>query len=274
MNIRMMVSKSPWPFFILGFILSVPFWIIGAIPNPLSKIIPIDLPISALMFIIPITTALMLARKENKTDGMKELLKRVFDYKRITNKAWYIPVIFFMPAVMILSYGVMRLIGRPLPDPQIPFLMIPVFLIAFFIGAIGEEVGWSGYAIDPLQNRWSALKAAIILGLVWAIWHIIPFFQTRHTAAWVFWQFMSTIVLRIIMVWLYNNTGKSVFAMILFHDMINVSNFLFPNYGSHYDPFITGTIFAITAVIITFVWGPKTLARYRYARSSEPEIEN
>jgi membrane protease YdiL (CAAX protease family) len=63
----------------------------------------------------------------------------------------------------------MRLMELPLPDPQIPLLIAPVFFFMFFMGAIGEELGWMGYAIEPLQNRWGALKASIILGFIWAI---------------------------------------------------------------------------------------------------------
>jgi hypothetical protein len=70
---------------------------------------------------------------------------------------------------------------------------------------------------------------------------------------------------RVLIVWIYNNTGKSVFAAILYHDINNVSSFLFPNYGSHYDPRITGLITALAAAIVTVVWGPRTLARYRNA---------
>ena len=47
--------------------------------------------------------------------------------------------------------------------------------------------------------------------------------------------------------------------------MMNVSEFLFPNYGSHYDPVITGVITAILAAVVTFLWGPRTLARFRYS---------
>ena len=120
-----------------------------------------------------------------------------------------------------------------------------------------------GYAVDPMQDRWSALKTSIILGSVWAIWHVVPLIQANHTPTWIAWQCFSTLVTRVLIVWLYNNTGKSIFAAILFHAMDNVSVFLFPNYGSYYDPAITGVIIAIIAVIVTFLWGPKTLARYR-----------
>jgi uncharacterized protein len=71
--------------------------------------------------------------------------------------------------------------------------------------------------------------------------------------------------LRILIVWLYNNTGKSVFAAILFHAMANVGKTVFPGGVSYYDPVIGYSIIAIMAVIVTVLWGPKTLARYRPA---------
>jgi uncharacterized protein len=48
---------------------------------------------------------------------------------------------------------------------------------------------------------------------------------------------------------------QSVYAPNLFHDMINVSDFSFPNYGSHYDPAVAGPILAMTAAIVTFLRG-------------------
>ena len=264
MNTGASSKKSPLKFFILVFALSIPFWVIGAMAEP-PKGFPINLPVSALMLVCPLIAAVILVYREEKLGGIRRLLQRVFDYKRIKQKIWYVPIIFLMPSICLLSYGVMRLMRLPLPeDPYIPFLAIPIFFVAFFIPAVGEEVGWMGYAVDPMQDRWSALKTSILLGSVWAIWHVIPELQA-NSPAWVAGQFFSTIGLRILIVWLYNNTGKSVLAAILFHDMVNVSEFSFPNYGSHYDPVITGAILAITAVIVTFLWGSKTLARYRYA---------
>lgn len=123
-----------------------------------------------------------------------------------------------------------------------------------------------GYAADPMQARWSALTTSILLGAVWAIWHVVPDIQAHQTWAWIAGQRFYSVALRILIVWLYNNTGKSVFAAIVFHDMDNVSVYsLFPDPGSHYDPAITGALTAIAAVIVTFLWGPKTLARFRYA---------
>ena len=76
---------------------------------------------------------------------------------------------------------------------------------------------------------------------------------------------------RILIVWIYNNTGRSVFAAIVFQATANVSQFSFPNHGSHYDPLATVLILAFTAAMVVFLWGPQTLARYRYARSRGSE---
>ncbi|MFE1743744.1 hypothetical protein [Coleofasciculus sp. H7-2] len=102
--------------------------------------------------------------------------------------------------------------------------------------------------------------------------HIVPWFQVNPSSEWVAWQCAATVVTRILIVWLYNNTGKSVFAAILFHTMMNVSVFIYPNYGSGYDPFITFIILAIAAAIVTFLWGSETLARYRYTSLSATDV--
>jgi hypothetical protein len=72
-------------------------------------------------------------------------------------------------------------------------------------------------------------------------------------------------VLRILIVWLYNNTDRSVLAAIVVHTMDTVSYSLFPNNGSHYDPVIVAPIAAIAAAIVTLLWGSRTLARLRSA---------
>jgi|SRR5208283_260348 len=129
------------------------------------------------MFVCPVTAALILVYGENKTASVIALLARSFDYKRIGAKVWYPPILLMMPGVMALSYELMHLMGVPLPTPQIPLLATIAMLIAFFIAALGEELGWSGYVTNPMQNRWGALQAGVFLGLVWATWHIVTLVQ-------------------------------------------------------------------------------------------------
>ena len=104
-----------------------------------------------------------------------------------------------------------------------------MMFVTFFVCALGEELGWSGYVIDPLQDRRSALQASVLLGLVWAAWHLVPLIQADRSPEWIGWWSLYTAASRILMTWLYNNTGKSVFAAALYHDMSNLSWQLFPD---------------------------------------------
>jgi membrane protease YdiL (CAAX protease family) len=230
----------------------------------MTKILPIKLPISALMTFCPLIAAAILIYKDRKMQGVKDLLKSAFDFKKIKNKRWYLPIVFLMPLIALLSYWYMKITAVIIPEPSLSFLAVFLFFFVYFIGAIGEEVGWSGYVIEPLQNKYGALKASIIVGIIWSLWHIIPWSQAHQSTNWIVWQGVGTVFLRIIMVWIFNNTNKSVFAMILFHTMINISPYLIPNYGTHYDPFIFAILLIITAIVIIYLWGTKTLAEYKY----------
>ena len=90
------------------------------------------------------------------------------------------------------------------------------------------------------------------------------YIEANNAATWIIWECLANVGLRVLIVWLYNNTGKSVFAATLFHAMIDVTWVLFPVYGSYYNPEITGIIIIITANIVAFLSKPKTLARYRH----------
>jgi membrane protease YdiL (CAAX protease family) len=132
-------KKSPLKFFVLVTLLALPFWLLGALPGGLTKALPINLPLSALGLVCPITAAVILTYREQQWSGVRHLLGRIFDYKRTRQKLWYVIVILLSPVTVLLSYLIMYLRGVPLPEPQIPFLALPIFFLAFFIGGIGEE---------------------------------------------------------------------------------------------------------------------------------------
>ncbi len=107
------------------------------------------------------------------------------------------------------------------------------------------------------------MTASLVLGVVWAIYHYVGLAQADRSVEWTDWWSLGTLVDRVILVWLYNNTGKSVFAAALFHMTLNVTWQLFPVNGSYFDPGVSGLISAVIAIIIVFIWEPRTLARYR-----------
>ena len=250
-------KRSPLLFIVLVFALSIPLWLIGS--RYRVELLP-GLPLGAIMVVCPLAAALILIARASGNAGVAAHLRRSFDYARIQNKVWYLPIIVLQPAVALLSYGIMRMLGMPLPMPQLSLTTALVLFVLFFISAIGEESGWSGYLIDPLQERWGALNASIVLGLVWAVWHLVPLVQVGRAAGWIAWWALGTVATRVLHTWLYNNTAKSIFGAIVFHAMTNLSWQLFPNHGSHYDPRITGLIVTAVAAFVVLRCGARTLA--------------
>lgn len=88
-------KRSPLKFFILVYALSIPLWVINVI-FPIK--LPVDnLPVTDIVATFsPMIAASLLVYREKKLLGVKNLLKRAFDYKRITKKVWYVPIIFMM----------------------------------------------------------------------------------------------------------------------------------------------------------------------------------
>ena len=251
--------RSPWLFFLITFALSVPLWIIGP---KLGGRLPVsfNLPVSALQLINPLIAALILTPTAR---GKKALLKRAFDAKKIKDKRWYAPILLLNPLIMVLSYAVMRIARIPLPEPRISIIAVAVFFVVFFFTSIAEELGWMGYAYDPLEDRWGTMKASLILGLAWAALHLIPDTQLDHSAGWIAAHRVGTVANRILIVWLYKNTGGSVLSSVLYHDMLNIGWAFFPNDGSHYNPFVTTGLTLAAVIIVLLGWGTKTMTRQR-----------
>lgn len=254
--------RSLAPFFGLVFALSVPLWLLGYFAASLSDLIPIDLPVSALMAFLPAVAALWLVWREGGKAAAREFLKRSFDYRLIPGAGWYAVALLFMPGTLFLAWLAMTLAGAPLPEPHLPLLALPLFLAMFFAAGLGEELGWQGFAFDRMPAHWSALTGTLVIGAVWVAWHLIPYFQLDRSMDWVAWHCGVTLLLRIVTVWLYVNGGRSVFIAALFHAMSNVAFFMFPNYGSHYDPAYFFWIVA-AAVGAILLLGGSSLTRTR-----------
>lgn len=257
-RISAMRSRSPLKFFLLTFAFAVPFWVLGGLVN--IQLLP-GLPLAAFMFVCPGLAALLLARGESGPAEAKALLKKAFDYKSISANIWYAPIVLLTPAIFVLAYGVLRATGTPVPIPQISVLPTLALFAIFFVTAAGEELGWSGYALDPLQQRSNFLTAGLLLGAVWAAWHWLALVQIHRPVEWIAWWTLWSISARVIMTCLYNRSGGSVFGTVLYHAVSNVCWQSFPVHGSFFDPRVTGLITTFAAVGASIVWGPRTLAR-------------
>lgn len=262
-------NRSPLKFFLIVYGLSIPLWIIERFID--IKGLPLNIPITDILAAFtPLIAATILFYKEEGKSGINKLFKRIFDFNKIEKKVWYMPIVFLPFLMYLFIFSIIYLAKRPFSSTfQETITSILILFIFFFLGAIAEEVGYMGYAIDPMQDRLGALKAAILMGIPWAIWHYPSIIQQGHNATWIVWGTLGTVAVRVIIVWIYNNTGKSMFACILFHTLINVGRVLFPRDATHNPlvdyPDIHYSTIAMTAVVIVFLWGSKTLVRYRYA---------
>lgn len=242
------MKTSSSVFFILVFALSVPFYILGATGAQVPGMS--FLPASALMGFVPMIAALVLTYRHYSSEGATAFLKSAFTFERNHGAIWILIAILFMPIVFLLEFWILRLMGSSLPNPQIAPVKALFFLVTFFIGAIGEELGWQGYAYPILRNNHTVLGSALMLGIVWALWHVVPFVQMGRSSNWIIWQVLSTIILRFIIVWLFENTNMSILIAVVFHTMINLTWALFPVAGSFYDPRVTFLILALPVGVI------------------------
>jgi len=256
---------SPWRFFLLLFLLSLPFYALGLAGDRLP--FATFLPLNALMAFVPMTAAIILVARDTGVAGARAFLARALDYRRITSAGWILAAVLLMPIVFVVAYGVVRLDGRALPDLRVFSVPeIVAYFLMFFVGAIGEELGWQGYAYAGLKTGRSALSVALIIGVIWALWHVIPFVEMGRDAGWIFWQCLGAIAMRVIIVWLFENAGRSVFVAVLFHVTINMPWGVFPDLESYFDPFVMFVILAIVAATAVALWGPSTLTRFRFGR--------
>jgi membrane protease YdiL (CAAX protease family) len=74
--------------------------------------------------------------------------------------------VLLMPGLTVVAYALMRALGELLPEPHLAIPAVPGMFLGFFVLALTEALGWSAYATERVQERWSALQAGILLGLV------------------------------------------------------------------------------------------------------------
>ena len=229
--------------------------------------------IVALLGVIgPLVTGIGFTYFTRDIEGRRDYWKRIIDFKRIPAK-WYLVIFLFVPVLNGLAALLDRMSGgtggtwgeaarNVLSDP---LSIVPSILFASLIPFI-EELGWRGYVLDRLQEKHTALVSSLILGAVWSLWHLPLFFVPGSYQAGLgvgslaFWLFMIGIVpLNLPFTWIYNNTGRSTLAVILFHAMVNFTGELMAL--SERADTLSIALWFVAAMTIATIWGTKTLRR-------------
>lgn len=266
---------APWIFFVGVFLWTWLFWGVAILTGGSLETASGGIPL-LLGVIGPMVMGITFTYLTRDAEGRRDYWKRVIDFKRIPWK-WYLVIFLFVPILNLLSalFDVMGGgTGASWGEAARNFLsnplsVIPSFLFASLIPFL-EELGWRGYVLDRLQEKQSALMSSLILGVIWSVWHLPMFFiQDSYQAGlgvgtWAFWLFMVGIVpLSLPFTWLYNNTGRSTLAVILFHAMVNFTGEVVA-LTERADTYSIALWF-VAAIAITILWGAKTLRQRKMA---------
>src|SRR5215204_5421050 len=166
-----------------------------------------------------VLTALVLGR-----GALRKLLGRLLPWR--VNPLWYL-LVFLGPVVLVGGVvGVNALMGGPALSLGMPLLSAAIFFaFSIFPGsALGEEIGWRGYALPRLQTRMSALSASLLLAPIWALWHL-PLWLTGapgRTPLIYAGFVVSAFALSVLLTWVYNSTGGSLLLVVLLHATVNL----------------------------------------------------
>ena len=95
----------------------------------------------------------------------------------------------------------------------------------------GEEIGWRGFALPRLTDHFGVSLASIILGLVWAFWHLPLFFlRGADTYGQSFPLYVLQVTaLSVAMAWLYMQTNGSLLLVMLMHSAVNQTKDIVPS---------------------------------------------
>jgi membrane protease YdiL (CAAX protease family) len=159
-------------------------------------------------------------------EELKSLLGRMTNFR--FGLGWYLLAIF---GYVLLYLLVAALSGAPLirslADKGILIftLYLPSLFTSYLVNPIGEETGWTGFALPHLQNRFAPWFSAAILGIVWALWHLPAYFVPSEMGAFnpvnfIFFVLIS-IAIRIIWTWVTNNANGSGISGVLLHASSN-----------------------------------------------------
>jgi uncharacterized protein len=254
-------------FFVLACALSWWPWIlysVGLSPTPIVGVGPF------------LAALLVLAVTEGKS-GVVGLLRRMVRWR--VGIQWY-AVALLLPIVVTLAAAALNvfLLGAQRTSSVADLGGWSSFLLLFLLsllipGLAGtwEEPGFRGYALPRLQFRYSALIASLILGVLWAFWHL-PFVVTGEHI----WIDATLFIIEwsIVYTWLFNNAKGSVLIVMLFHAMNNTfssafESQMFSGADSVNQAWLRLALWGVVAIVLVIVYGSQNLSR-KHLKQVEP----
>lgn len=250
-------------YFILAYALS---WSIGI---PLALIaqgkVNWNIPFSIHYFYAygPLLSALIMTFLTKGKAGLTELFKRLTTFQM--KPIWWLVAISPLPAYFLIVI-VLRVMQGEWVDLGLlgqvnflPNLGIGALFLWILTYGIGEEVGWRGYALPRLQEKMSALNATLVLGVLWALWHLPIFFYLFDPTIALGW-FFGLMCGAILFTWMYNSTDGSLLVVALWHGSFNFITASAA--GEGLGAAIMSTIVMVWAIVLIFLYKPANLSTH------------
>jgi uncharacterized protein len=170
----------------------------------------------------PTLAALVVTGLWSGRDGVRRLLGRLFRWR--IGIRWYAAALFSFMVVWFGGYSI-ALDGSPIQafvaQPQVLVtVFLPFILMTSLLPALGEEIGWRGFALPHLQKHFGPVLGTVILGLLHSLWHL-PAFFTPVLGPFEPLGFLSFVLTGIagtfIYTWIFNNARQSLLIAVLIH---------------------------------------------------------
>jgi membrane protease YdiL (CAAX protease family) len=224
--------------------------------------------------VMPSTMAIILVARLRGRAEVRRLLRRLLMGR--VGIFWYAAIV-ALPALMVFAVWVSTLFGIPAPVVVATIAgTLSLFLFSIFPGsALGEELGWRGFALPRLQGRRSAVAASLIVGSVWGAFHFPLFllgFPTRPLALFLPFA-ISCVIMSIFYTWMYNGTGGSLLIVVLLHATTNLPlSVVYAPLGDHVVSvyWLLDALLAIIAVLLIASTGAATLSRTHPKQTATP----
>jgi len=229
-----------WVYFSIVFAFVLIFWIPAALLG-FSIENTAGLVLFSLGGIGPSFAAILLLHLKGSKEERKDYWLGIIDLKRIPFKMYIFILLYFPIIAAIASFIDVAIGGRGgdlsnlITGLSNPLVFLQSIILLFFVGPFFEELGWRGYALPRLLVPYTALLSSLIIGIIWALWHLPLFFiegTFQHRLSFLtpaFWLFMlGPVLTAFLYTWIFVNSNASIFSAILFHFMDNFTGEMFP----------------------------------------------
>lgn len=187
----------------------------GLLPGPM----PLYLGLAGLGIFGPLIAATLLAYREARGAGVRALVAPLFRWR--VHPGWYLLGLLVPGALLALLLAGLNLAGRHGPTLYFPAGGMLGFALVI---SVAEEVGWRGFALPRLQQRFGAFAASTLIGVLWCLWHIPMFLGQGVPLELLIVMLLSFMGACLLLTSIYNGTGGSLLLAAVAHLGAHLNN--------------------------------------------------